>query len=171
MLLSRKLPLLATCAALGLLLTGCAGPKYYLLDRYHDALDMVNIGAELDGVGASVQVGPLSTGLIAAGDKGYGLQFGEFGEYEFVDLQVLFLGMKYAEAGTRKLNQYQCMTLPNSLDIGSSSGSIDPYSLGTIEVRVALGLSLHLGIHLGEILDFILGWFGLDIMKDDRYLN
>ncbi len=44
------------------------------------------------------------------------------------------------------------------------------YYYTQIEVVVGLGLSVRLGFNPGELLDFILGWFGADIYDDDKYL-
>ena len=41
------------------------------------------------------------------------------------------------------------------------------YYYSQIEVVAALGLSVRLGFNLGELLDFLLGWTGLDIYEDD----
>jgi hypothetical protein len=36
-----------------------------------------------------------------------------------------------------------------------------------IEVVAAAGVSLRIGFNPGELLDFFLGWFGVDIYHDD----
>ncbi len=44
--------------------------------------------------------------------------------------------------------------------------STDAYYYTQIEAVVGLGLSVRLGFNPGELLDFFLGWFGIDIYKD-----
>ena len=38
---------------------------------------------------------------------------------------------------------------------------------GQMEVVIALGPSIRLGMHPGEFVDFLLGWFRIDIYDDD----
>ena len=40
-------------------------------------------------------------------------------------------------------------------------------NLYQIDLTVALGLSLRVGFNPAELLDFVLGWFGSDILDDD----
>jgi hypothetical protein len=48
------------------------------------------------------------------------------------------------------------------------TGSQYPHSyLTQIELSAGLGITLRLGFNPGELLDFLLGWFGIDIFADD----
>jgi len=44
---------------------------------------------------------------------------------------------------------------------------IPPYSYTQLEVAAGVGGTLRLGFNPGELLDFVLGWFGIDIYGDD----
>ena len=158
-------------------MVGCASTTAYLGDRGRDARDMVNLGVELGSVGVSAQVGPLMTGAIYTDPgkdaNGWGLANRGLGRYEYGEWQAVVIG--YKAIGSKAARGRECGTR----QIACVADGTDPlgwntpcyYALGNVDARVGLGLGIHAGIHLGEIVDFLLGWFGADIMGDDVALQ
>jgi len=160
-------------AAIAALLVGCASTKTYFGNRGRDARDMMNLGAELGSVGASAQAGPIMTGAIftAPGNEanGWGLVNRGLGRYEYGDWQAIVIGYKCS--GTKAPRGRDCGTrqiacFADGTELFGTSGSC-PYAMGQVEARVGMGIGLHAGVHMGEIADFFLGWFGIDIFNDD----
>lgn len=164
-------------AALGMafLVFGCASFKAYWVDRGRDALDPFSLGVDV-GLGASVQAGPLMTGLIGAGG-GWGLQYGTIGPYDHFEFQLIVVGLKVTEGGLPDRpkcdNGGQIFLLSqthstfNGMFGGEAVSPPTPQNLGNIEVHLALGLGVRAGISLFEAVDFLGGWVGLDPMGDD----
>jgi hypothetical protein len=173
-------------------MTGCASTKAYLVDRGRDAEDMVTatIGA---GVGAKARVGPVHVGLLASFD-GMGMRGGNFGVYDSfktigLDTTLSCVDVFYCDTTTKQRHKdYTAETYLS--ESGKSEFMPDPhggvpficvprcdarvkppqtcpYYYTQIEAVLAVGPSVRIGCNLGELVDFLLGWFGVDIFDDD----
>ena len=164
-------------------MTGCASTKAYFVDRGRDTADIFTCSAGI-GLGAKVRVGPLGPGLFANQDK-FGLRGGEMlgvhensGEaQEFVFPAVLegwpVFGLEQFEVSEQMETRHKAYRAGSFFppfvffpEEGTSGYTSCSY-FTQIEVAVGLGGSLRLGLNLGELLDFILGWTTIDIFNDD----
>jgi len=161
-------------------MTGCASTKSYLVDRGHDAADILTATAG-DGVGARARIGPIHAGLIFVGSEA-GLRGGALihnaGRCNPIDVELIGLGFE-AFHPSRMLDSAdntRCDT--KSFDAESTvvpfittkfigdSPLVHPYWT-QCDVQIGLIRSLRIGINPGELLDFILGLTTLDIYGDD----
>lgn len=155
-----------------LLFSGCASPQY-LSDRGRDAGDIFTLTFGR-GLGAKARVGPVAAGLLANEDL-VGLRGGELGFFntrssdvplpEVGDLQLLLVGSDCCYVGGHQRNKNYGAGGLIFWQLPEERGIYYYYS--QVEVTVALGLSVRLGINPGELLDFLLGWFGVDFYDDD----
>lgn len=165
------LPLLAFCA-------GCASP--YWQNRRADAADVFTATVGL-GYGATARIGPFHTGLGANFDF-YGMEAGEVGElsefYSIIkgggwiaeDHSFLLQGDSGICLGPR------CEARGKAIAYRSSNWSFwnppppeSPNPARWTQMEVAAGLvgGIRLGFNPGEVLDFIVGFLGLDLYGDD----
>lgn len=143
---------------------GCATSYWHA--RGMDTVDMFTATCSIGG-GARVRVGPIHAGLLGAG-AGYGLDGGEFagdnpyyagvGEATIVHGEGCGLGRD--DKGWETYGWVPLLTLP--MDMRGS-----PRYWGQVEVQVGVYYVLRVGFNLFEFADFLLGWTGIDIMKDD----
>jgi len=185
---------LLTLLGLGLLLGagGCGTPRGYWTDRGRDAMDMFNfaVGA---GAGAKGQIGPLASGILFDATQ-VGLRNGqwltpttyhnEFTAPEFQyenklqpppvdrDVQALLIGRDHwggrPDAIDRGKPYEAGQTLLVAWPHPVGSRTRHPAAYYTqVEGVIGLGLNLRAGFNPGEILDFLLGWFEVDIYDDD----
>ena len=173
------LPLLALAAVLA---SGCASP--YWQNRRADAADVftATIGV---GLGATARIGPLHAGLGGNFDL-YGIEAGKVGELGNTGALVLDSGGHFAGDasliawGTSRidlLGEGHARGKQVYSDRGSfgripfwnppTPESQNPARWTQIEVAVGLLGGLRLGFNPGELLDFVLGFFGIDIYGDD----
>lgn len=167
---------------LAVLSTGCAmsGPG---LDRQRDAADVFTavLGT---GLGVKARVGPLQFALL--GDLGgVGLRGGT--TFCLIGKDPPGASVELAE-GLVSTDAFfpDSRTTHVSLDRRKAYGAIGvlafavphptkelrwyeaaPGYFTQIEVVVGLGVSVRLGFNPGELLDFALGWFAIDIYSDD----
>lgn len=158
-------------------MSGCASTKAYFADRGHDALDIFTVTAGV-GVGAKARVGPCMLGSGLLFDI-MGLQRGEF---YFLD------DMKDQGNGGDFMLVFAASEIFHSSPYVRQRGLINeevqyiflfPEDIKKIpaqyftQIEVACGLlgSVRFGFNPGELLDFLLGWFGIDIYGDDIEMN
>ena len=173
------------------LCSGCATHGYFS-NRFQDGADMlsVSLGA---GVGVKGRVGPLQVGLL--GDLPLvGLRGGEIvkngiifteteyakneflGGWEF-DMQLLFFGGEIFEScGPYRGKRFVAVVDPFTPGTDDPVSRVPflskvlpfshPYNY-QIEAVIGLGPSIRLGCNFAEMLDFLLGWFGFDLLHDD----
>jgi hypothetical protein len=166
--------------ALATISTGCATP--YMVDRGRDAADIFTASYGI-GAGAKARVGPLQTGLFVNRDIG-GLRGGivrarwepprneSFAAREEIyvvwgadifDPDIDLVDKRNKVVGDVQLGP---IAYPFYIDwFGNTPRR--PQSFTQIEAAVGLGPTLRLGFNPGELLDFILGWFHIDIYNDD----
>ena len=175
---------LAIVAGVALAAAGCATPTY-LADRGRDAADILTVTLGTGG-GAKARVGPVQVALLQNSDIG-GLRAGRF-FVDGLDLEVndeiYVLPFPMANVGVKgwgwPFGLEGFSHGPNSVaaargkDVFAESrfpclvtGGSAPY-YGQIEVVAGLGFTLHLGLNVVELLDFLVGWVGIDICKDDE---
>lgn len=178
-------------AAAGLVLSsGCASTKAYLADRGRDAGDIVSVAVGT-GVGAKVRVSAISFGLLhegsMAGLTGGSLFAGAPGKY-CNDVQFFCCGSQHvAPPGSEE--RYKKFDALQAETIGGQDGEwclLPPFCLGPLvplpqelkhdrapyyytHIEVVAGLvgSVRVGFNPGELVDFMLGIVGLDILHDD----
>lgn len=170
-------------------LTGCASPRGYLVDRGRDAADVFTATAGM-GAGAQVRVGPIPLGVLQTTDV-VGVRYGgsfhrsrvpdepEEENYSLLALSGVIISPLLCLAGGAPnarywdgisglwyyhnhfpVNETQVMREKGATGLASP----DTYQL---EAVAGLGLVFRLGINIGELLDFGLGWTTVDIFGDD----
>lgn len=146
------------------------------MDRGHDALDIFTATAGV-GFGAKARVGPCLVGAGILFDA-CGLQNGEafFGEdwdhqcINGCDFMLLLLsGESYRESPYTRQRGYGSDNVHYLFSIyyPEKNSRMPVKQFTQIEVAGALLGSVRLGFNPGELLDFLLGWFGIDIYGDD----
>ena len=160
-----QLTRIATCAALSALLSSCqmAGA------RARDAADIFSIGLAC-GLGVKAQVLPVAStvGLIF---NGVAIKNGEcdtFGPCGSTGNDVgLGIWGGTASGGAARGKHYDVTyVLVGIPDYGDAPPALRPYYT-EIEIAAAAWLGVRAGFNPGELVDFLLGWFGVDIYGDD----
>ena len=161
--------------------SGCASTAYWS-DRKHDAADVFTVTVGY-GVGLKVRAGPVQGGVAWSRDR-FGVRGGEFAVMTKVDGSEFllpyplpsewgpFFAMEGSSFGTDRRKDYFAASrgLPFVIDHcgganDSAAGRIHYFSQA--EVLVGLGVTLRFGVNPGELLDFVLGWFTVDLLRDD----
>lgn len=148
----------------------------YMADRGRDFTDIMTLSAETGLVNADVQVGVFNLGLGLSGGHGYGLRSGAMGAYQTADANLLFLSGRYFEPGSfaqarGKGYEYSILYIEGGENedppvVEIEEGGI--FNLFQVEATVTLGVGLRIGVNFAEMADFILGFFQVDILKDDQ---
>lgn len=172
-------------------LTGCATP--YMIDRRRDAADIFTCTLG-EGAGAKVRVGPVAVGLLANQDT-CGFRNGcevktpppsrwDVPTYDFTmfDATCTLLGGEKADfrrgQSDDRFKSYSAVTVcglsfiepqwnnDSLVNRNVPWQSRIPYYT-QIEVVGGLIGTCRLGFNPGELVDFLLGWVGIDIFDDD----
>jgi len=146
-------------------------------------MDMVTVTVGW-GIGGKVQCGPIQAGLLKCEDRA-GLRGGALGAWESngsdrrspSEEVILFPGTtsflpddngvkaRHKDFATAKLGPF----------IGAFGKWGDPYPrvyfCSQVEIVAALGPSLRLGVNPGEMMDFMVGWLGVDLYEDDIHCH
>ncbi len=190
----KKIACLCVICAVAVMGGGCASVGYFK-DRGRDAADIFTLTGGW-GLGVKVRVGPVRTGLLFKHFELIGLRGGilvpigaslrdseYFGDWYFSPpFAVLDRTHDYG-LGTTAEEEFFPDTLGRGKGIyiaavlGSDRPFLHPFlaepeEVGAcyytqIEALVALGPSVRAGFNPGELLDFVLGWFMIDIYGDD----
>lgn len=174
--------MLAAC-----MMTGCASSKAYFTDRGRDAADIFTFTIGRGIGGAKVRTGPVCVAVFQ-NENLAGLQNGEFfcaksWEWDLrasivadygIDLWVLLFGGEgYSERSgeKRKKNSDACylffVPLSHSWAVPENKMHYSASYWTQCEVGLGIGYPIRLGFNIGELADFFLGWFGIDIYGDD----
>jgi hypothetical protein len=178
---------LAACLALaGLLVSGCASP--YWGNRGRDAKDVMTLSVGL-GLGARARVGPLQVPLLVQSDYA-GLRCGEWFAspmrddfWTYVshaghvidqplpvyvsDYDVLYSGYEIFDPGGDAALRHKC---ENTLGMGLATVTSDRKNWAyytNVEGVVGAIVSLRVGFNPGELVDWLVGFTGIDLMGDD----
>jgi hypothetical protein len=156
--------------------SGCISPRAYFADRWADAKDVFTASVGTGG-GVKARVGPINAGLFVDSDVA-GLRGGEgffipgdfnhrAGLFEDIDYVVLAWGVEgFTPQGNWSLRERgKSFDAYGIVFFRARPGCYSYYT--QIEVAAGAGGTLRLGFNPGELLDFVLGWFGLDIYGDD----
>ena len=169
--ITALLALLALCS-------GCVSP--YWQNRCADAADVFTATVGL-GYGATARVGPFHTGLGANFDF-YGMEAGEVGElsefYSVIkgggwiaeDDCTFFHGCSEINLGPRSVARGKAIAYhPSDVPFWNPPPPESPNPARWTQIEVAAGLlgGIRLGFNPGELLDFIMGFLGLDLYGDD----
>jgi hypothetical protein len=177
-----------------LVCTGCASSRCNWTDRGRDAADIFTATVGL-GMGAKGRAGPLQTGLLLASVDGAGLRCGQWGTldsghwdpgfYLPGDSNVFLFGVESSTGGELPMARKKAYWAEQLLFVSYPAAWLTrgdaetarfasypppfiawPY-FTDIQVVVGAGPSVRLGFNPGELVDFILGWTGVDIYNDD----
>jgi hypothetical protein len=181
--------------ALSLVGMGCASTKGYFADRWRDTCDVVSVTGGI-GLGVKARVGPLDAGLLY-NMEGVGVRNGvnvdirrPSGEFGGMEVNTFLYPMKTdsgryywavemyplrtreprpALSSAGSVNMLPFVSVPVSPHEGEPTPTaVFIRHFSQVEVAVGLGPSLRVGLGLGEIVDFLLGWTGVDIFDDDE---
>ena len=170
-------------------LPGCG----YWTDRVRDTADIVTFGLEKSLWGAKGQIGPLgslgmySTGHTPNGEPaGLGLVGGRFQSYTFEDCTVPpllgFVQARRTHVDNRRKDFHIVSAiwypvlhpqtgLPSPSFFGGFEGADDWRRVAPrytqVEIAVGLVYGVRAGFNPGELLDWLIGWFGGDLYCDD----
>ncbi len=190
----KKIACLWVICAVAVMGSGCASVGYFK-DRAQDAADIFTLTVGM-GLGVKARVGPVRTGLLLSHADVMGLRGGEFFYYPNVDTEFgiesylpaplphLLNAVDYSWWGSVEIeiwvgehdrrkkvwiyndsDHWTSLFLANTERVGV--WGVEPPYYAQIEVVVGLIPSVRAGFNPGELLDFFLGWFGIDIYSDD----
>jgi hypothetical protein len=150
----------------------------YVRDRALDFIDIVRFKLHAGSIGASVRATTLiQIGFVHTNGPVFGLErraFGSWHEYRTsggvsaayqTDIETFYVwGNEFADPTSAWNNFFHRGVIRN----GSywDDGRDRPFSIGA---EAHLGIGLDIGFYPGELLDFVLGIFTLDIMQDDLW--
>ena len=178
----RASTIAAAVLLLGATTTRCEHPRAYFTDRRRDTADIFTLTVGF-GAGAHARIGPFHAGLVVFVDQ-FGLRGGVlvkpsdfhgsswYSNSDTLDLTVtggedFRIGdegrYKQFDAGIE--SSFPMVTLVDYCP-GPHPPAVLPYYT-EVEVIVALIGGVRVGVNSGEALDFLLGWFGIDIYNDD----
>lgn len=168
--------------AFALGVTGCTTP--YMRDRGNDAADIITLSVGT-GAGAKARIGPVQAGLVYQRDT-VGLRNGSLfarrpslstlddrgiSDEHGMDLNLLICGVEVSNTGdviVERGKEFNTINLIVPVSIADPASSrLKPHYFFQIEALIGLGPTLRLGVNLGELVDFILGWTTVDIFNDD----
>lgn len=182
----KKIVQLVVLAAVTAITTGCASTKAYFCDRGRDAADIFTIAGGV-GLGGKVRIGPVHAGLILYGAD-VGLYAGDIVMCDGGPCRAVIGGeligwsselmypcsrneLRTAERLRAKWYFAESPVLPFITTVFNENQEESvrfPHPYWTqCEVQLGLLLSTRLGFNPGELVDFVLGWFGFDIYDDD----
>jgi hypothetical protein len=151
--------------AVTMLVGGCT--TAYWQDRGHDAADIATLTAGTGG-GAFVQVGPKPVGYGFIIDASGVEDGGKLGSVMYLTgLQGVaerFAGYDFEDVRVKRGK------LPPLLKDGNEKRPIPIMPHHWTSLRIFAGVtvfSMSVGVNPGELVDFSLGWFGVDIYGDD----
>lgn len=164
-------------------LSGCASSGAYFSDRGRDAMDVFTVTVGV-GVGVKARVGPIQEGLLLQQDL-IGMRGGTLLSGYDSDLNLDFLlplplipVVSWSSSGLSSISGCESFLneriSPRRKEVDAVASWFlaiperkNPAFYTQIDVVIGLGPSLRLGFNPGELLDFFLGWFNLDIYDDD----
>ena len=158
--------------------TGCA----YSRDRFNDFTDMWRGEAKVGmGLQVDVQVGELvHLGIGSSHQYSYGFVYGEFDSgYRYEDHFPVSIINTFADPDRPQVHsfememedgiaQHSCYTLFPGENHGGDLRRSDIHYFDLEVNFLALIVGFQFGFSFGECLDFMLGWFGIDIADDDN---
>ncbi len=144
-------------------LNGCA----YLHDRARDASDIVTVAVETSIANAGVQLGPLITGVGLAGGYGFGLRSGSMGAFETEEVNLFFGGKKMFTPSEYDQQRGKGYDIWYGVDSDRKTPKGSWFNWCQCEVSLGAVIGGRVGVNVGEMLDFFLGWTTLDICEDD----
>jgi hypothetical protein len=161
-------------------LSGCASG--YWADRGRDAADIVTVAVG-NGLGAKARAGPITAGLLD--DYTYaGLRGGELCRQDLsqagTDYESLgAIDSQFVIDNAERFNltvlgrgkNFEASSVGDSVKVPlfSALQTDNASAAYYTEIEAVLGLyaSARVGVNVGELVDFILGWAAIDIFHDD----
>jgi hypothetical protein len=166
-----------TVVGLLFLAQGCMTTPRYFADRGNDILDIVTCTGGV-GAGGKVRIGPVQLGLLVNRDV-VGLRGGAFrwwpdtaqdllfSEYDFIFISADYFNDENADVREKLYSAVGGAVIKEVCPNAPQRSEGLSYYQTQIEVVVGLLGSLRIGVNPGELADFLLGWFGVDIFHDD----
>lgn len=152
----------------------------YLKNRLHDSADILTLSSGFGG-GVKSRIGPVSLGFLINGELA-GLRGGGFynedkstGSANY-DVQLIFIGYEdFHVTGSYSIQEQRNKEFRagNVIIPITPYFFVEPNQIGSlsyytqIDVVLGAGLSCRAGFNPGELADFLLGWFLIDIYRDD----
>ncbi|MBI4585321.1 MAG: hypothetical protein HY717_15005 [Planctomycetes bacterium] len=175
--------------ALALLSSGCGSVATYFKNRAGDFSDAVQVAVGAPAIGGHLE----ATALLATGLDGwsaYGKEGGSFGNFqsrapaaeEFAGYSVILLHARGVDThpmardpfNDRDFPPFHDGTITHAFELSRAfTDEVPPENLRwtrwlDVEVDAALVIGARARLSPGELLDFLLGWWGLDLAGDDQ---
>ncbi len=170
---TKSMKLLALVAG-SLVLCGCQTKPMqavgmYCADRGRDLLDTVTVAAETGNRSAAIQFAGFPIGFGDGEGVGCGLRSGKVGQYAFTDYYYWLFGDKsFTPNGDPRGKGYvvdwEWLPMPILNNPFGGPNRVQWQLEASAGIRV---IGFRAGINIGEIVDFVLGIFTVDIMADD----
>lgn len=170
-----------TIIYLTILLSGisCSSFESYLINRSLDTSDVFTLGVERKVTGINIKpcFGNLGVQYAQKG-SGIGLRSGNYGRYrtgkdrEYYNSGNSFIILNSVHHHPENLNyrNNKNKSFQESNTIGIAIIDWEGYNFLTqCELSVGLYYGVRVGVNFAEFTDWFLGWFGLDILDDDKY--
>ncbi|XDD49670.1 hypothetical protein AB3N59_14905 [Leptospira sp. WS92.C1] len=157
----------------------------YLASRVKDFAEIFTLTINTNEYGARAIVGPLSLGLHMQPEKSYnpdeilgripdtttssfGLQGGLIGPKDNSNFTILFFTFESSQSSVNSSCGYSRKSKEvEKSNLFSPGFNFKPFELSRLGVSAGLYLGLRAEVNPVELLDFFLGFFGIDIYKDD----
>jgi hypothetical protein len=165
-----------------MLLIHCSSVSRAIKDRGNDALDIFELNIAYSGIPTTIpffqaqaivsnkKFGFSFPGVLSEQVKwGFGLRSGEVGSFKYRDLSILINMGEISESITDDSEKIRRMNFrqknycgPATCNMGNS-----PAMYTRLGADVGFILEVHVAFNPGELLDFFLGFLGVDIYDDD----
>lgn len=165
-----------------LLFGNCTSLMNNIKDRGNDAVDIFEFNVAYGGIPqiipfiqAQATIGSRKFGFSFPGDepkkKGFGLRGGELGYFDYRDESFLINLVEVIESKSDDPEKIKRIKLRRKSYCGPSCSNHKNSNAIYTRLGIDFGLifEIHIGFNPGELADFLLGFVGIDIYKDDYY--
>jgi hypothetical protein len=150
--------------------SGCA--TNYVGDRGRDASDIFTLTVGT-GAGAKARVGPFQAGILDQRDK-FGLRGGTVGSFERPvgetynrDIQFIVAGNERFDARPEVIGDREKDFRSKTIALVSAPSRHNAAYYGQVEIVLAPMVSIRAGFNFVELVDFLAGFMGIDLLGDD----
>ncbi|XDD50794.1 hypothetical protein AB3N59_03065 [Leptospira sp. WS92.C1] len=149
----------------------------YAASRVKDFAEIFTLTINTNEYGARAILGPLSLGLhTQTWDAGripetntssFGLQAGWIGPKDNSDLTILFFTLVDISKASNRDGYYLNRSKQTNYAIFMRNDKLESFQYTRLGLSVGLYLGIRAEVNLGEFLDFLFGFLGIDIYDDD----